>query len=726
MSAQPKPPPASIAFPRRLFAIVKFLARQHARALSVFLGLTVFITGLGVSTHNAVNASLRDILAKNLQAVIEADVTALTIWMENAKQEARLWSERNVLNGEVERLLALAGQRPRSPRQALLASGDQARLRSLLKLETQLHEDRGFLLIDRAGLILAADEDRYVGRRLSAEGLGLLGRIFEQPAFISHPFRKGELVAGLPVEPRQVRMLAASAVQSPRGQLAAALVFIINPEQEFTRILSVARIGETGNTYAFNRQGVLISDSRFEAQLQRLGLLPDSAQAQSILNLQIRSPGVDLTRGERPKRPPSEWPLTRMAAAATSGQDGLDLEGYRDFRGVPVLGAWRWLPEYELGVATEVSVAEALQVIRPLLFAYRILFWLLVLAGVGFVFTYVAIYRLRLRIHESRRIDRYRLEKKIGEGGMGEVYMARHQFLPRPTAIKLLRMDKTSPETLARFEREVQLTSQLTHPNTIEIYDYGHTPEGIFYYVMEYLDGITLARLIEAEGAVAPARVIHILRQVCASLQEAHEVGLIHRDIKPLNIVLCRLGGEPDFVKVLDFGLVREIELPEDQSVTDTHVINGTPLYIAPERLRDPRHVDARCDIYSLGVVGYNLLTGKDLYEGASALEISHHTLHSPIPKPSRHGARDLPPALEALIVQCLAKDPLARPASAREIMDRLDELAGERPWDWREAALWWDRHGEAVAQVSQAGQAPLTPPTGLGEDQTFAVRRAD
>lgn len=715
---------ARTPLPRRYYTGLMHLARSRWRALASLLGLTLFMIGLGVVTHAAIIEALRGILAKNLQAVIEADVTALKIWMENAKAEARLWSERNVLSGEIAGLLRTATQ-TNDTRQALLASRDQPRLRELLKLDPQGQEERGFLIIDRTGLILASDEDRYVGLRLNAEGMGMLGQILEQDAFISHPFREGDLVAGIPVDPNKTRMLAASPIQDEAGSIIAALAFVIDPTQDFTRILSVARIGETGNTYAFNRQGVLLSDSRFEEQLKELGLLPNAPGAQSILNLQIRDPGGDLTRGYKPDRPPAGWPLTKMAAAAASGKNAMDLEGYRDYRGVKVMGAWRWLPEYDLGVATEVSEAEALQAIRPLLFAYRILFWLLVLTVVAFVITYAIIRRLRLRIHEAQQIDRYRLEKKIGEGGMGEVYLARHQLLRRPTAIKLLRPDKASPETLARFEREVQLTSGLTHPNTIVIYDYGHTPEGIFYYVMEYLNGITLARLIELEGAVAPARVIHILRQVCASLQEAHGIGLIHRDIKPLNIILCQMGGEPDFVKVLDFGLVREIELPEDQEVTETHVINGTPLYIAPERLRNPRHIDARSDIYSLGVVGYNLLTGKDLYQGAGALEISHHTLHSPVPRASKNSSHPIPAALDELIVQCLAKDPEARPPSAREVMERLEAIADENSWDWREATRWWESHAGQIEGVRRNGREAPEPPAGEGDSKTLNVRRA-
>ena len=213
---------------------------------------------------------------------------------------------------------------------------------------------------------------------------------------------------------------------------------------------------------------------------------------------------------------------------------------------------------------------------------------------------------------EAKQIGPYELEKKIGEGGIGEVYLARHALLRRPAAIKLLKKRSINPETLDRFEREVRQTSRLTHPNTVEIYDYGHTPTGTFYYAMEYLPGLTMAQLIQEEGAIVPRRVVHLLDQVCASLSEAHAKGLIHRDIKPQNIMLCERGGIYDTVKVLDFGLVKDVSDPENIQHTAPDQLGGTPMYIAPERIRDPSRNDARTDLYAVGTVAYNLLTGSN------------------------------------------------------------------------------------------------------------------
>jgi serine/threonine-protein kinase len=284
---------------------------------------------------------------------------------------------------------------------------------------------------------------------------------------------------------------------------------------------------------------------------------------------------------------------------------------------------------------------------------------------------------------------------------MGEVYLARHAMLRRPTAVKLLRPELLTTENLARFEREVQLTSELTHPNTIEVYDYGHTPEDVFYYAMEYLRGITLAKLIQIEGPVPPARVVHILKQVCGSLEEAHAIGLVHRDIKPANIMLCRRGVEADVAKVLDFGLVKDVVKPETIDVTAQNIVGGTPAYIAPERLKNPEHVDARVDLYALGAVAFNLLTGQELYTGNTPADIGYQALFADVPRPSERADRAIPPALDDLVFACLSKDPDDRPSDAGEMLRRLEAIVLEEPWTRDDARAWWDARPELAAVLS-------------------------
>src|SRR5439155_3091741 len=280
-------------------------------------------------------------------------------------------------------------------------------------------------------------------------------------------------------------------------------------------------------------------------------------------------------------------------------------------------------------------------------------------------------FHLRRSVARARRLGQYRLLEKIGAGGMGVVYRAENEMLKRPTAIKLLPPASAGEENLKRFEREAQLTARLTSPHTVSVYDFGRTPEGAFYYVMEYLDGLDLERLVREEGPLPPGRVVHILGQVCEALAEAHGVGLIHRDIKPGNILLSEVGGISDFAKVLDFGLVKDVTGSADARLTRENVIVGTPQYLAPETIRDGASSDPRSDLYALGAVAYYLLTAAAVFVGHPMQVIQSHLNSSPEP-PSERLGRPLPAKLERVVLDCLEKDPSLRPESARVLAGRL------------------------------------------------------
>jgi serine/threonine-protein kinase len=299
-------------------------------------------------------------------------------------------------------------------------------------------------------------------------------------------------------------------------------------------------------------------------------------------------------------------------------------------------------------------------------------------------------FRLRNSVARARQLGQYTLKEKLGEGGMGIVYRAEHEMLRRPTAIKLLPPGKAGEDSLKRFEREVQQTARLTSPHTVSIYDYGRTPDGMFYYVMEYLDGLDLEDLVKETGPLSPGRAVRILRQVCAALAEAHGIGLIHRDIKPANVLLCERGGFPDIAKVVDFGLVREITASSDPRLTADNVLHGTPQYLAPEAIRNADSIDARSDLYALAAVGYFLLTGTTVFSGRGALEIIHHHLQTAPEPPSKRLGKPLPPKLEALILRTLSKDPDERPDSARAFADALHACDDVPAWDELDARRYW------------------------------------
>ncbi|HET6798676.1 MAG TPA: serine/threonine-protein kinase [Gemmatimonadales bacterium] len=323
-------------------------------------------------------------------------------------------------------------------------------------------------------------------------------------------------------------------------------------------------------------------------------------------------------------------------------------------------------------------------------------------------------YGLRRQVAEANELGQYILEEKIGGGGMGEVWRARHRLLIRPAAIKLIRPQMSGdPELLLRrFEREARATAALKSPHTVQLYDFGSTEDGRLYYVMELLDGMDLDTMVRQYGPLPAERAVHILRQVSASLQDAHQNGLVHRDIKPANVVVTRGGVTFDFAKVLDFGLVRldaagkqgsrEAAKQDVKSVRDSYSAGettGTPAFMAPEVVLGAADTDHRVDLYALGCVGYWLLTGKLVFGGRNAVEVMYHHAHTPPPTPSTRSELPIPAALEALIMDCLEKEPTRRPTSAKAVSTRLDVVSMENSWTAEQAERWWATHRPADAR---------------------------
>ena len=333
-------------------------------------------------------------------------------------------------------------------------------------------------------------------------------------------------------------------------------------------------------------------------------------------------------------------------------------------------------------------------------------------AAVAVVVSHI-ITRLGREVRDARDLGSYRLGTIIGRGGMGEVYYATHRMMARPAAIKLIRsdiLDHLPPErarvAIDRFRREAEATARLRSPHTIELYDFGVSEMGVFYYVMELLNGIDLEALVQRFGPVPPERAIHLLRQACDSLSEAHAEGLLHRDIKPSNIYACRMGLLVDFVKLLDFGLVKPQPESEREALQLTTAGNtpGTPAFMAPEALLGDHDPDHRSDIYALGCVGYWLLTGACVFEATTLAQLlRQHLEGQPLP-PSRRGAGQVPPELEMTIMACLAKRPAARPSSTQELSDMLAACPTYESWTSSRARIWWDQH------LPKAQPAPASP----------------
>jgi len=318
------------------------------------------------------------------------------------------------------------------------------------------------------------------------------------------------------------------------------------------------------------------------------------------------------------------------------------------------------------------------------------------------------IYGLRREVTRAQRLGQYELVRRLGAGGMGEVYAARHLLLRRETAVKLLHPELAGEQAIKRFEREVRATAKLTHPNTVTIFDFGHAANGVFYYAMELLEGGSLDDIVGLDGPMPPERVVHIVHQVADALTEVHGKGLVHRDIKPGNVMLTRRGGVPDVAKVVDFGLVKEAG-SADVSLTGENSILGTPLYLAPEAIRRADGYEPRSDLYALGAVAYYCLTGEHVFFADNTMGLlSLHLMEDPQTPSARRGA-PVDEDLERLVLSLLAKNPDDRPASAYALMEQLEELSLYRAWTRKRAERWWRDWGPELSRA-EAHDQPTAP----------------
>lgn len=678
----------------------------------------VLLSIIGLFVRWKIEAVMRASLESELQTTLRLEKEMLETWFQ--VQQSNVESVANDLDV---RQIAYQLLEPAPGGAVSAATSDEAvqmKLEKALGPTLTAHDYDGYFIADKKQRIVASGRRQLIGQESIPEFESVLQRALDGEVCLSPPFGsvvalkddRGRVRTGVPT------MLVAAPIRDDSFQVVGALALRIPPDVEFSRIVGLGRFGQTGETYAFDKNGLMVSDSRFTNDLIVLGLLPDQDDSRSILQLLVRDPGGDMTEGHRPTVRRNEMPHTKMAAEAVEGRSGVDVDGYRDYRGREVVGAWTWLPTAEIGIATEMDYAEAY---RPLTILQRT-FWglyaLLALAALAiFIFT-VMLAKMRREAQkaaiEAQQIGQYKLERKLGAGGMGVVYKGHHAMLRRPTAIKMLDIDKVNDASTERFEREVQITSQLNHPNTVAIFDYGRTPEGVFYYAMEYLDGIDLQTLVENYGPQPVPRVIHILTQICGSLYEAHSLGLVHRDIKPANIMLCRRGGEPDVVKVLDFGLVKALDDAKNASMTQQNSLTGTPLYMSPEAIQLPSTVDPRSDIYAVGAVGYFLLTGQPVFSAENVVELCQmHVSATPI-TPSERLRTKLPEELESALLACLEKSRAKRPQTARELAVRLMHCAEAAAWSVDESDAWWGRHERGQSQpslVTQSGSASASRP---------------
>ncbi len=702
-------PDQGIVRPKRLTRLITRVPLLLAKRLWVWpLVGAVVIGAVGFWVRARVEETTRAELATRLQTLLNADVAALRLWFSEREADAESLATDLRVESNIRELAALADT-PGINFQRLANAPQATTLQQVLKpvLEAQHYLDYVILSPDKR--VIGAPRRFLINRPAPPAYDMFLEKALKGEIAVSQPLAR-ELPSGQ--HPEGPNMFVAAPVRADDGKVVAVLALRMRPEAEFSRIFSVARMGESGEAYAFDRKGMMLTASRFDPELKKLGLIPDVSDSTTILNLRLLDPEMELAPGIASGKHREELSLTRMAASATRGRDGYDVRGYRNYRGVSVVGAWAWLSQYSMGVATEVAADEAFSTLYMLRRVFLLMFVLLILCG-GAIFAFtLLVERLEASVRKSsltaRRLGQYVLVQEIGRGADGMVYRARHALLRRPVAVKLLSPDITNESNAARFEHEVQMTSQLTHPNTVAIYDYGRTPEGLFYYAMEYLGGIDLHRLCREFGPQPEGRIVHLLRQVCGSLAEAHRIGLIHRDIKPANIIVTRRGGLYDVAKVVDFGVVKTVRAGrQDGPLTDEIV--GTPHYMPPEAITDPHSVDGRSDIYSTGAVGYWLLTGKTLFEDDSVDGLLDKQVKVMPPKPSSRTARTISADLEELIMRCLSKAKDERPRTAEDLDAALAACQANGAWTSERAEAWWAENLRALEAPATRAMAEKT-----------------
>ena len=665
------------------------------------------VAAVGLWAYVTIASDLRRRVASALETTLLTDAAALDRWLSAQADLATVLVSDPRVQDQVAELLAVA-RRSGGDASALKEAPAQAALRAILAPVVAQQGSAGYFIIDQGGTYIARIVDERIGDRSTMAVADAAARAFSgKPTFLAPTLKQRFTTTPMAFVLVPVRDRA--------GAPIAVFAFRIDPAQ-VSEVVNPGRLGRSGETYAVDGEGRLVSTTRFAEEVASLDLLPAEANGTATAALMLRDPGVRLAPGTRPATPPNTWPLTWSVAEVVGRRSGVNVDGYRNYLGQTVVGTWRWLPEWNIGLVSEVGRDESYANLRVVRRAFAILALGLLLGALALAVSSRRIYGLQKDVARAHRLGQYTLEDKIGEGGMGAVYRARHAFLRRPTAVKLIRSQVASSEALARFEREVQLTSALSHPNTIAIYDYGRTEEGIFYYAMEYLPGIPLDRLVKDEGPQPQARVVHLLKQICASLAEAHRIGLVHRDVKPANVMLCERGGLYDVVKVLDFGLVKDVAT-DDAALTAAHHIVGTPLYMAPESINRSTPVDARSDVYSVGGVAYALITGQPVFTGKSGVDIIGHHLHSiPLPPSKRLGVA-VDPFLERLILNCLSKRPDDRPADAGALLAQIEEGWKGATWTQAEAKAWWETRAPAMLEARRAAETSASQGPNLEVD---------
>ncbi|NND99683.1 MAG: serine/threonine protein kinase [Pirellulaceae bacterium] len=668
--------------------------RRNRRLNSGWLWLAAVLPTalIGWWTYAQVAASQRAAIRNELSGLADTVTLSTEGFLNDKAQLVRSWSRQTVVRQSVIELVDLAKQD--KPADALKTAPQSALIHSQLR-ELSGYEQVKFVIWDRAGTTLASwQEDRAdVGTPIPPSGAANLARVMRGETVLFGPARLRDEDNGFVPETDEPVMANIVPIRNAdEDVIAAMLVRGIDMYKDFDRMF--LEISQTSglDVYAVDRRGVMVTASPRASEAARvveLELQPNQFAAV----LRVSDPGVALSPKNVGQVRRTALPLTYSVAGATTGHPDVRVDDYRNYCGVPVVGAWRWNERWQLGILVEHDSKTAFAPTRIVRFGFLLLATLLTITAFAAA-TQIA--KQTSRAHAAiHPLSRYELISELGSGGMGVVYRARHRQLGRDTALKVLRGDRQNREDRLRFDREARLAASLSNPHSVMIYDYGRSEEGEAFCVMEFLKGITLYEVVTRSGHQSFGRVLFILRQICDALAEAHNLGLLHRDIKPQNVMLSLDPSVGDWAVVFDFGLAKPLKPDAGTYQTSETVWAGTPMYMAPERYREPGGMDPRSDIYSVGCIAYFLLSGRPPYmecdpESLFALVLSEQPIGIEI-----HRGELVPESITKIVNRCMAKNPEERFRTVEELSTVVDELRNEYPWTAEEARNWWRLHGD-------------------------------
>jgi len=667
--------------------------RKSRRRNSGWLWLAALLPTalIGWWTYTRVETTMRDSVRQELTSMADSVALATDQYLRGKVQLVESWSRQPSIRDAIAELAELA--QDQSEFKTLRAAPQTDQIQSQLRTLSGFDDVKFVVWNDSFRIISSWLPDRAdVGSAVHPSGAANLARVMAGETVLFGPERLTQNAEGFVPETDQPVMAIIVPVHDANDKLVAAMLVrgLGIYDQLCNMFTQVADAGQW-DAYAVGLDGAMLTSSPRAAALAAANQL-ELEPAEIACRLRISDPGMELTTETVATVNRSIYPLTLSAADATVGGSDVLTTAYRNYAGYEVVGAWRWVEPWNLGIIIEQDAETAFAAVGIVWLGFLILAGLLTVTAFS-VATWLA--RISTAEHAAvHPLSRYEVISELGSGGMGVVYRVRHRHLARDTALKVLRSDRHGNEDRLRFDREARLAASLRSPHAVTIYDYGRSDDGESFCVMELLHGLTLHEVVARSGFQPVGRVLFILSQVCEALIEAHAMNLLHRDIKPQNIMLSLDGAVGDWAVVFDFGLAKPLERDVNVYQTSETVWAGTPMYMAPERFRAPSQMDPRSDIYSLGCVAYYLLSGRPPFvesnpESLFAQIISEQPISIGI-----HRGAEISPEISNLVYTCMAKSADERFGSVAALAKRVDQLRAKYPWTIDEARRWWQDHG--------------------------------